>query len=81
MKNARRPGSTPVVASALSSNGARGQFHPAARFLADEPSHRIVVEPLDATDRAAFLDIGKRRRITALVHLAASRFDTPDPVD
>ncbi len=50
-------------------------------FLADEPSDRIVVEHLDTTDRAAFLEIRKRYRITSIVHLAATRFDTPDPVD
>ena len=47
-------------------------------FLVDE---RVVVEPLDTTDRAAFLDIGTRREITGIVHLAAGRFDLPDPVE
>ncbi|ODU04346.1 MAG: hypothetical protein ABS81_10605 [Pseudonocardia sp. SCN 72-86] len=39
-----------------------------------------VVDQLDTTDARAFLDIGKRRPITGVVHLAASPFDTPDPV-
>src|SRR5215211_1216849 len=50
-------------------------------FLADEPGGRIVVEPLDTTDEATFLDIGKRHEITGIVHLAAGRYDLPDPVE
>jgi UDP-glucose 4-epimerase len=50
-------------------------------FLAGEPDGRVVVEPLDATDGATFLDIGKRHEITGIVHLAAGRFDLPDPVE
>jgi UDP-glucose 4-epimerase len=42
---------------------------------------RVVVEPLDTSDRAAFLDIGKRHEITGIVHLAAGRYDMPDPVE
>jgi UDP-glucose 4-epimerase len=49
--------------------------------LADEPGARVAVEPLDTTDEAAFLDIGRRREITGLVHLAAAPFDLPDPVE
>jgi UDP-glucose 4-epimerase len=49
-------------------------------YLADEPAGRVVVEPLDTTDGAAFLDIGKRHEITGIVHLAAARYDLPDPV-
>lgn len=49
-------------------------------FLAGEPAGRVVVEPLDTTDGASFLDIGKRHEITGVVHLAAARFDLPDPV-
>jgi UDP-glucose 4-epimerase len=50
-------------------------------YLADEPGGRVVVEPLDTTDEAAFLDIGKRHEITGIVHLAAARHDLPDPVE
>ena len=50
-------------------------------YLADEPGGRVVVEPLDTTDEAAFLDIGKRHAITGIVHLAAGRYDLPDPVE
>ncbi len=50
-------------------------------FLADEPSGRVVVEPLDTADEAAFLDIGKRHAITGVVHLAAAPHDLADPVD
>jgi UDP-glucose 4-epimerase len=50
-------------------------------FLAEEPAGRVVVEPLDTTDEAAFLDIGKRHEITGIVHLAAARYDLPDPVE
>lgn len=49
--------------------------------LAGEPVGRVVVEPLDTTDEAAFLDIGKRHEITGIVHLAAARYDLPDPVE
>ncbi|MGH2744167.1 MAG: NAD-dependent epimerase/dehydratase family protein [Thermoleophilaceae bacterium] len=50
-------------------------------YLADEPGGRVVVEPLDTTDQAAFLDIGKRHAITGIVHLAAGRYDLPDPIE
>jgi UDP-glucose 4-epimerase len=50
-------------------------------YLADEPSGRVVVEPLATTDEAAFLDIGKRHEISGIVHLAAARYDLPDPVE
>jgi UDP-glucose 4-epimerase len=49
--------------------------------LADEPGGRVVVEPLDTADEAAFLDIGKRHEITGIVHLAAAPHDLPDPVE
>ena len=48
-------------------------------YLAAEPDGRVVVEPLDTTDRTAFLDIGKRHEINGIVHLAGSFPD--DPVD
>src|SRR4051795_2091946 len=50
-------------------------------FLADEPGGRVVVEPLDTADEAAFLGIGKLHEITGIVHLAAARYDLPDPVE
>jgi UDP-glucose 4-epimerase len=50
-------------------------------YLANEPGGRVVVEPLDTTDEAGFLDIGKRHEITGIVHLAAARYDLPDPVE
>jgi len=50
-------------------------------YLAGEPGGRVVVEPLDTTDEAAFLDVGKRHEITGIVHLAAARYDLPDPVE
>ena len=50
-------------------------------YLADEPDGRVVVESLDTTDEAAFLDLGKRHEITGIVHLAAARYDLPDPVE
>ena len=40
-----------------------------------------VVEPLDTTDQAAFLDLGTRHEITGIVHLAAGRYDLPDPIE
>jgi UDP-glucose 4-epimerase len=50
-------------------------------YLAGEPDGRVVVEPLDTTDQAAFLGIGKRHEITGIVHLAAGPYDLPDPVE
>src|SRR5215208_7524234 len=50
-------------------------------YLADEPGGRVVVAPLDTTDEVTFLDIGKRHEITGIVHLAAGRYDLPDPVE
>jgi UDP-glucose 4-epimerase len=50
-------------------------------YLAGEPGGRVVVEPLDTTDEAAFLAIGKRHEITGIVHLAAARYDLPDPIE
>jgi nucleoside-diphosphate-sugar epimerase len=50
-------------------------------YLAREPGGRVVVEPLDTTDEATFVDIGKRHEITGIVHLAAARHDLPDPVE
>ncbi|HET9421788.1 MAG TPA: NAD(P)-dependent oxidoreductase [Nocardioides sp.] len=48
-------------------------------YLAGEPAGRVEVEPLDTTDRTAFLALGERHRITGIVHLAGSMPD--DPVD
>jgi len=54
--------------------------HALPEFLAGEPAGRVVVEPLDTTDREAVLDLGKRHEITGIVHLAAARHDLPDPI-
>jgi UDP-glucose 4-epimerase len=50
-------------------------------YLADEHGGRVVVEPLDTTDEATFLDIGRRHEITGIVHLAVARHDVPEPVE
>ena len=50
-------------------------------YLSDVPGGRVVVEPLNTADEAAFLDIGKRHEIAGIVHLAAARYDLPDPVE
>lgn len=50
-------------------------------FLDGEPAGRVVVEPLDTTDEASVLDVGRRHEITGVVHLAAARYDLPDPVE
>ncbi|MCO1660716.1 NAD-dependent epimerase/dehydratase family protein [Pseudonocardia humida] len=50
-------------------------------YLADEPAGRVVVEPVDTRDEAAFLDIGQRHEITGIVHLAAAPHDLPDAVE
>jgi UDP-glucose 4-epimerase len=45
-----------------------------------EPTGRVVVEQGDITDRAGFLDIGRRHPITGIVHLAGA-FGTHGPVE
>jgi UDP-glucose 4-epimerase len=50
-------------------------------YLAEEAAGRIVVEPLDTTDRAGFRDLGKRHEITGIVHLAVGPYDLADPVE
>jgi UDP-glucose 4-epimerase len=50
-------------------------------YLSGEPAGRVVVEPLDTEDQPAFLDLGKRHEITGIVHLAAARYDLPDPIE
>lgn len=49
-------------------------------YLSGEAAGRVVVEALDVTDEASFLELGKRYSITGLVHLSAARFDLADPV-
>jgi UDP-glucose 4-epimerase len=56
----------------------RSTHHP--EFLASDLGGRVIIEPLDTTDSAAFLNIGKRHEITGIVHLAATQFNLPDPV-
>ena len=41
---------------------------------------RVAVERVDVTDRAALLALAGRHEITGIVHLAASRYDLPDPL-
>lgn len=40
--------------------------------FAAEAAGRVFIEQVDITDRAAFLEIGKRHKITGIVHLAGS---------
>jgi UDP-glucose 4-epimerase len=46
-------------------------------FLSSEIGSRAFVEPLDITDRRAFLDFGTRYKITGIVHLAESGVGVP----
>jgi nucleoside-diphosphate-sugar epimerase len=51
------------------------------RHRTDVPSFlvgRVTVEPLDVTDRAAFLALGQRHDITGIVHLAAGGLEVSD---
>src|SRR5690348_4386135 len=53
-------------------------------LLADEAGRRCLIEQADLTDRDGFLELGKRHRITGIVHLAGSAPWPPgafDPVD
>jgi UDP-glucose 4-epimerase len=51
-------------------------------FLEPELGRRVFVEPLDCTDAAAVLDLGRRYRIGSIVHLAAPAVaDRIDSVD
>jgi UDP-glucose 4-epimerase len=52
--------------------------------LADEVGRRVFVEQADIADRRAFVDIGRRHKITGIVHLAGSMPWPPgadEPVD
>lgn len=50
-------------------------------FLIDAPSGSVAVEALDTQDEGALLALGERYPITGVVHLAASPYDLPDPID
>lgn len=41
-------------------------------LLAAEAGRRLFIEQADLTDQAAFLEIGKRHKITSIIHLAGS---------
>src|SRR5882762_62757 len=50
--------------------------------FADELGRRVFVERADVTDRAAFLEIGKRHKITGIVNLANGVGPFPqEPID
>ena len=49
------------------------------RIRSHFPAGRVTVEPLDVTDRDAFLDLGGRHDISEIVHLAGS-IPGKDPV-
>jgi UDP-glucose 4-epimerase len=59
----------------LTQHKARGR----SDLLADEK--RVFVEPLDCADERAFLDIGKRHKITGIVHLAGGDLGALDPIE
>jgi UDP-glucose 4-epimerase len=40
------------------------------QFIMDELGKRVFVEPLDATNQEAFRDMGRRHKITGIIHLA-----------
>ncbi|MGE5288159.1 MAG: NAD-dependent epimerase/dehydratase family protein [Micromonosporaceae bacterium] len=44
----------------------------APKLISDEMSRRIFIEQVDVADRQALLDIGRRHKITGIVHLAGS---------
>ncbi len=50
-------------------------------ILAGEIGGRVLVEQVDITDRAAFLDIGNRHEITGIVHLAAAGLGVTEPIE
>lgn len=51
-------------------------------FLQHELGTRVVVEHLDVTDQAAFLDLGRRHAITGIVHLLSGGVvDAGDPIE
>jgi UDP-glucose 4-epimerase len=45
-----------------------------AEFITDEIGQRVWIEQLDLADREALLELGRRHRITGIVHLAAAPF-------
>src|SRR5688572_6617454 len=50
-------------------------------FLAGAPRGAVIVEPTDTTAANPLLSLGDRHEITGIVHLAAARYDLPDPID
>jgi UDP-glucose 4-epimerase len=51
-------------------------------FLADEVGKRVLVEQIDITDQAAFLEIGRRHAITGIVHLlSGGSVGAGDPIE
>ncbi|TDD91408.1 NAD(P)-dependent oxidoreductase [Actinomadura darangshiensis] len=57
----------------------RHRSGPPPAFL--RPAGRVAVEPLDMTDRDAFLGLGDRHPITGIVHLAGVGLGALDPID
>jgi UDP-glucose 4-epimerase len=49
--------------------------------ISDEIGTRVVIEKTDVADRAAVLDIGRRHRITGVVHLAGAGLGALGPFD
>lgn len=52
---------------------------PVPAFLAGDAGRRLIIEQADVTDRAAFLAVGSRHKITGIVHLAGGGFGAADP--
>jgi UDP-glucose 4-epimerase len=58
--------------------------HRAARipdFLQDEVGTRVFIEPLDVSDQAAFLDLGRRYTLTGIIHLAGAGIGALGPME
>ncbi|KAA1398018.1 NAD-dependent epimerase/dehydratase family protein [Aeromicrobium ginsengisoli] len=50
-------------------------------FLIDVPEDRLVLDTVDCVDEASVLALGRRHRITGIVHLASARLGQGDPLD
>lgn len=50
-------------------------------FIKAEIGKRVFIEQLDITDQAAFLELGKRYRVTGIIHLAAPPLLSANPFE
>ncbi|HEX6797940.1 MAG TPA: NAD(P)-dependent oxidoreductase [Ktedonobacterales bacterium] len=50
-------------------------------YIRDEIGRRVFIEQMDVADQAAFIEIGKRHKITGIVHLAGANLGALDVLE